>query len=67
MIQLNAFSFSTDYEKAYDNVNRDKLWQMMDNKFPNYLLNKIKCIYRNTKIRVKFNDAISEPIHINKD
>jgi len=32
----------------------------------NYLLNTIKCIYRNTKIRIKFNDGISEPIHINK-
>jgi len=33
---------------------------------PNYLLNTIKCIYRNTKIRIKFNDGITEPIHINK-
>ena len=32
----------------------------------NYLLNTVKCIYRNTKIRIKFNDAISEPIRINK-
>jgi hypothetical protein len=55
-----------DYEKAYDNVNRHKLWEMMDNKIPNYLLNTIKCIYRNTKIRIKFNDGMSEPIHINK-
>jgi len=39
---------------------------MMDNKFPNYLLNTIKCIYRNTKIRIKLHDGISEPIHINK-
>jgi len=39
---------------------------MMDNKIPNYLLNTIKCIYRNTKIRIKFNDGISEPVHINK-
>jgi len=31
-----------------------------------YLLNTIKCIYRNTKVRIKFNDGISEPIHINK-
>jgi len=55
-----------DYEKAYDNVNRDKLREMMDNKIPNYLLNTIKCIYRNTKFRIKFNDGISEPININK-
>ena len=47
-------------------MNRDKLWEMMDNKIPNYLLNTIKCIYRNTKIRIKFNDGISEPVHINK-
>ena len=38
----------------------------MGNKIPNYLLNTMKCIYRNTKIRIKFNGGISEPIHINK-
>jgi hypothetical protein len=63
---LPLFVLFIDYEKAYDNVNRDKLWEMMDNKFPHYLLNKIKCIYRSTKIRIKFNNGISEPIHINK-
>jgi len=40
---------------------------MMDNKIPNYSLNTIKCIYRNTKVRIKFNYGIfSEPIYINK-
>ena len=63
---LLLFLLFIDYEKAYDNVNRDRLWEMMDNKIPIYLLNTIKCIYRNTKIRIKFNDGISEPIHINK-
>jgi len=63
---LPLFLLFIDYEKAYDNVNRDKLWEMMDNKIPNYSLNTVKCIYRNTKIRIKFNDGISEPIHINK-
>jgi hypothetical protein len=58
---LPLFIFFVDYDKAYDNVNRDKLWEMMDNKIPNYLINTIKFIYRNTKIRIKFNDAISEP------
>jgi len=38
---------------------------MMDNKIPNYLLNTIKCIYRNTKIRIKF-DGISVTMCINK-
>jgi hypothetical protein len=64
---LPLFLLFIDYEKAYDNVNRDKLWEMMDNKIPNYLLNTIKCIYRNTKIRIKFNGGISEPIHTNKE
>jgi hypothetical protein len=39
---------------------------MMENRIPNYLLNTIECIYRNTKVRIKFNDGISEPIHTNK-
>ena len=63
---LPLFLLFIDYEKAYDNVNRDKLREMMNNKIPNYLLNTIKCIYRNTKIRIKFNDGLSEPVHINK-
>ena len=42
--QLTTISLFIDYEKAYDNVNRDKLWEMMDNKIPNYLLNTTKCI-----------------------
>ena len=39
---------------------------MMDNEILNYLLNTIQCIYRDTKIRIKFSDGISEPIYINK-
>jgi len=34
---LPLFLLFIDYEKAYDNVNRDKLWEMMDNKIPKYL------------------------------
>ena len=63
---LPLFLLFIDYKKAYDNVNRDKLLEMMDNKIPNYLLNTIKCIYRNTMVRIKFNDGIAEPICINK-
>ena len=63
---LPLFLLFIECEKAYDNVNGDKLWEMMDNKIPNYLLNTIKCIYRNTKVRIKFNDGISEPFYTNK-
>ena len=44
-------------------MNRDKLWEVTKNKIPNCLLNTITCIYRNKKVRIKFNDGISEPIH----
>ena len=64
---LPLFLLFKDYEKAYNNVSRGKLWEIMDNKITNYLLNTIKCIYRNTKVRIKFNDGIfSEPIYTNK-
>jgi retron-type reverse transcriptase len=63
---LPLFLIFIDYEKAYDNVNRDRQWEMMDNKIPNYLLNTLKCIYRKTKVVIKFSDDISEPIQINK-
>jgi hypothetical protein len=39
---------------------------MMENKVTNRLLNTIKCIDRNTKVRIKCNAGISEPIDINK-
>jgi sorting nexin-29 len=48
---LPLFLLFIGYKKAYDNVNRDKLWEMMDNKIPNYFLNTIKCIYRNMKVQ----------------
>ena len=65
---LPLFLLFIDYEKAYDNVSRGKLWEIMDNKIPNYLLNTIKSIYRNTKVRIKFNDGIfSEPIYTKKE
>ena len=38
----------------------------MENKVPNYLLNTIKNIYRNTKVRIECNEYLSEPIFINK-
>ena len=59
---LPLFVLFIDYKNAYENVNRDKLWEI-----PHYLLNRVKCIYRNMKIRIKFNDSTFEPIHIKKE
>ena len=64
---LPLFLLFIDYGNAYDNVYRDKLWEMMGNKIPKYLLNTVKCIYRNTSVRIIFNDGSYKPIHINKE
>ena len=40
---LPLFLLFIDAAKGYDNVNRDKLWEMGDLK---YLLNTVKCVYR---------------------
>jgi sorting nexin-29 len=64
---LPLFLLFIDYEKAYDNTNRDMLWKVMEEKIPNSLLKTIKCIYKITKVSNKFNDdTIPEPIQINK-
>jgi hypothetical protein len=42
------------------------LWQVMEGKIPNSLLKTIKCISKNTKVSIKFNDTISESVQINK-
>lgn len=64
---LLSFLLFVDYEKAYDNVTRDILWKMAENKIPNLLLEKIKWIYKIREFSAKFtDDTISEPIQINK-
>jgi hypothetical protein len=50
---LPLFLLFVDYEKAYNNVNRDMLWKIMQEKIPSSLLKIIKCIYRNTKLSIK--------------
>jgi hypothetical protein len=55
---LPLFLLFIDYEKAYDNVNRDILWKTMENKIPDSLLKTINCIYRNTEASIKFNDTL---------
>jgi hypothetical protein len=64
---LPLFLLFTHYEKAYGNVNRDMLWQVMEEKIPNSLLRTTKCIYKNMKVSIKFNDdTISDPVQTNK-
>ena len=42
--ELAVFLLFIDCGKTPVNGNWHKLWEMMDNKIPNYLLNTIKCI-----------------------
>jgi hypothetical protein len=51
---------------AYDSVYRYILWKMVENIVPNSVLKKIKCICRNTKVNMRFDDGtVSEPIRTN--
>jgi hypothetical protein len=57
-----------DYEKAYDNLNRRKLWQILrEENIPTQLLKAIQSLYQNSNIHIKYIDGpISEPINANK-
>jgi hypothetical protein len=65
---LTTFILFVDYEKAYNNLNRKKLWQILkEEDIPTQLLKAIQSLYQNSKIRIKYNDGpISEPINVNK-
>jgi hypothetical protein len=58
----------SDYEKAYDNVNREKLWQILHDENITFQLQKsIQSLYKNSKICIKYYDGqISDPINTNK-
>jgi hypothetical protein len=65
---LPTFILFVDYEKAYDSLNRGRLWQILrDEDIPMQLLKVIQSLYQNSKISIKYNDRqISEPINTNK-
>jgi hypothetical protein len=43
---LLLFLLFIDYKKSYNNLNRDMLWQVLEEKIPNSLLKTIKCSYK---------------------
>jgi hypothetical protein len=56
-----------DYEKAYDNINRHKLWEILENyNIHKHLIEATKSIYNNTKLRMKLRNNISRPIETSK-
>jgi hypothetical protein len=67
-LKRTKFIIFVDYEKAYDSLNRGKLWQILrDEGLPTQLLKATTSLYQNSKISIKYNDGqISEPINTNK-
>jgi hypothetical protein len=46
---LPTFLLFIDYEKAFDRVDRNKLWAILHNKgYPQHLINTIKVLYNNS-------------------
>jgi len=56
-----------DYEKAFDNIKRQTLFNILKSRqIPNTLLKAIVDIYTQNKILIKFNNKLSKPVKINK-
>jgi len=56
-----------DYEKAFDNVQRQILFNILKSRhIPNTLLKAIVDIYTKNKILIKFNNKLSKSVEINK-
>jgi hypothetical protein len=50
-INFPTYKLLRDYEKAFDRVSRDKLWNIMKNKgFPNHTVKTVQSLYINTRI-----------------
>jgi hypothetical protein len=65
---LPTYILFIDYEKAYDNVNRGKLWQLLhDENIPFQFQKAIQSLYKNSKVCIKYYDGqLSDPINTNK-
>ena len=56
-----------DYEKAYDQVNRNKLWETLDYyKIELNLINAIKSLYQSNRISIKTNRHATNTLQINE-
>ena len=56
-----------DFEKAFDNVNRGKLWDIMtDAGYPTHLIRAIQSLYVNTNVVLDLNGNLTDNIPTNK-
>jgi hypothetical protein len=56
-----------DLEKAFDRVNRNQLWQILNRRgIPYRLIGVIKSLYKNTSVQIDTGRKIIEKIYINQ-
>lgn len=64
---LSSYLLFVDFEKAFDRVNRTKLWAIMKERgYPHHLIKSIQSLYEETKIVIKADEKKSEEILINQ-
>jgi len=65
--KLETHLLFIDYEKAFDNIQRQILFNILKSRhIPDTLLKAIVDIYKQNKILIKFNNKLSKPVKINK-
>lgn len=66
-VNLETHIAFIDFEKAFDSVVRNKLWDIMyKNGYPKHLVETVKSLYKNTRIIINAGTLKSEPIKINQ-
>ena len=56
-----------DLKKAFDRVNRNQLWQILNRRgIPNHLIEVIKSLYRNTSIQIDTGRKILHKMYVNQ-
>jgi hypothetical protein len=64
---LETHLLFVDYEKAFDNLQRHILFNILKSRhIPDALLKAIVDIYTQNKILIKFNSKLSKPVEIDK-
>jgi len=56
-----------DLEKAFDRVNQNQLWQILNKRgIPYHLIEVIKSLYKNTSVQIDTGRKILDKIYINQ-
>ena len=57
-----------DFEKAFDRVDRNLLWQVPEKRgYPQRLIRAIQDLYNGTRIAIKNNCNITQQVSVNQD